>query len=179
MQVNFDQEKLERAVINAAVDELLGNDIGPRVSQEVENQVSAAVQKALSIRLDSTIEKTINDIMERALDEEIHPVNTWGEREGKPTTIRGALHDRAKAFWAEKVDKEGKKSAYGGQPRYEHVIGIIAAKEFESAVKAEIVNIAGAVKDSVRKGMREKVDEHLDALFKVKSIGDQRVKGKT
>lgn len=171
MEVQFDQEKLEKAIVAQAVNELLGDngDLFDRASHEISSRVDAALAKGL----DGVIEKTINEIMEKALDTEIAPVNVWGEREGNATTIRAALHERARNFWSEKVDKEGKASSYGGQPRYEHVLSIITAKEFDSAIKQNITDIAGAMKDAIRKDFYEQVDGKLNEFFKVKSLFEQ------
>lgn len=172
MEVKLDQKQLEEAIIAKAVDQIFAGDEAfyDRISHEVDRKVSDAIAKGLN----GQIEKTINSIMERALDTEIQPVNTWGEREGKPTTVRGALHERAKNFWSENVDAKGEKSTYGGRPRYEHIIGLMTAKEFDNAIKQNIINIAGAVKDAVRDGLYKTVDEKLNELFKIKSLGDQK-----
>ena len=171
MEFKFDQEKLEKQIVEQAVDRIYGDD--DSIYESVRRQVDAKVNDALSKGLDKAIEEAINQIMERALNTEIHPVNIWGEREGKPTTIRAALHERAKNFWNEKVDNKGKKSTCGGRPRYEHVLGDITAKEFDTQIKQNIVNIAGAIKDSVRSDFYKQVDEKLNEFFKVNSKDDQ------
>lgn len=174
MEFKLDQERLEKAIIDQAVDRIYGDEesIYQRIRNEVDHRIDVAITKGLSAQ----IETTLNAIMERALDTEIQPVNMWGEREGKPTTVRAALHDRAKAFWQEKVDREGKASNYGGVPRYEHVLGVITAKEFDAQIKQNIVNIAGAIKDAVRADFYKQVDVKLNEFFKVTSADDQKRK---
>lgn len=171
MNVDINKEQIEKAIVNQVVDELMDNsDFFSLVKDEVARRAETALAKGI----DDQIEIAINNVMEKALDSEIQPVNTWGEREGEPTTIRGALHDRAKNFWTEKVDRNGKASGgYNCTPRYEHVLGVITAKEFESQIKQNITDIAGAIKDAIRDDLREQVDKHLDGLFKVKSAFDQ------
>lgn len=172
MEVKLDQEKLEAAIIRQAVDQIYGDDdrIYERVRQEVEQRVS----KAIEIGLAGEIEKAINSIMEKALDTEVTPTNIWGEREGKPTTIRAALHERAKDFWQEKVNDKGEKSTYGGKPRYEYVLSLVAANEFGTQIKQNAASIAGAIKDSVREGFYKQVDEKLNEFFKISSLDDQK-----
>lgn len=174
MEFKFDQEKLEQQIIEQAVDRIYGDE--ENIYHRIRDRVDARLNDALAKGLNSAIENAINEVMERALDDEIQPVNIWGEREGQPTTIRGALHERAKNFWHEKVDGKGEKSTYGGRPRYEHVLGIITAKEFDTQIKQNIINIAGAIKDAVRADFYKQVDEKLNEFFKVTSKDDQAAK---
>ena len=170
MDLKIDQERIEQAIIVRAVDEILGGDerIDSRVYSEVEHQVKTALEKTLNAKVD----QALNDALHTALEAEIQPVNIFGEREGKPTTIRAALHERAKNFWNEKVDSKGEKSNYGGRPRWEHILSIMTAKEFESAIKQDVINVAAAIKDSVRHTFYAEVDAKLNDFFKVKSLED-------
>jgi len=174
MKIEMNQSELESAIVNKAVDEILGgcDDIHALITNVTKSRIDAAIGK----RLNTAIEETLNAIIERSLDSEINPINTWGEREGKPTTVRAALHERAEFFWSENVDSNGKKASYGGSPRYQHVLSIITAAEFDSAVKQNIVNIAGAVKDAVRKDFYSAVDSNLNKFFKINSASDQQRK---
>lgn len=174
MKVELNQKELEAAIIKQAVGELLGND--DQIYIRVHDEVTKRVNAALSKRLDASIERAINETMEKALDSDIQPVNVWGEKTGKPTSIRAALHERARGFWQEKVDNKGEKSSYGGRPRYEHVLSMITAKEFDSAIKQNIVNIASAIKDAVRADFYAQVDAKLNEFFKVNSLFDQNNK---
>lgn len=174
MEFKFDQQKLEDQIVSHAVDEIYRGD--DAIYNRIEKEVSARLDAAITKGLNGQIEKAINSIMAKALDAEVQPVNIWGERQGKPTTIRDALHERARAFWQEKVDKDGKVTSYGGVPRYEHVLSIITAKEFDAQIKQNIVNIAGAIKDAVRTDFYKQVDEKLNEFFKVSSAEDQKRK---
>lgn len=169
MKVELNEVEVRQAIIEQAVDQILGNNI----YEQIEREASKRINEAIAKRLDGIIEDTLNTITREALDTEIHPINIWGEREGNPTTVRAALHNRAKSFWQEKVNKNGEKTSYGGVPRYEHVLGIITAKEFESVIKQNITDIAGAVKDAIRSDFYSGVDNQLNKLFKVKSAGDK------
>jgi len=174
MKLELNQSEIKEAIVNKAVDEVLGGsgELRDLILREARERIDAEISK----RLNTAVEQTLNTILEQSLDSEIHPVNTWGEREGEPTTIRASLHDRAKSFWSEKVDKAGKKSSYHGVPRYEHVLSVITAQEFDLAVKQNIVNIAGAIKDAVRQDFYSAVDVKLNEFFKVTSAADQKRK---
>jgi hypothetical protein len=172
MDFKLDQARIEQAIIDQAVDRIYGDEdaIYERVRCETENRVN----KIITERLNAVIDQTINSVMEKALDTEVQPVNLWGEREGKPTSIRAALHERAKDFWHEKVNDKGEKSTYGGKARYEHVLTAITAKEFDAQIKQNIVAIAGALKDAVRADFYTAVDAKLNEFFKITSLEDQK-----
>lgn len=177
MDIKLDQKKLEAAIVQQAVDDILSGDHA--VHEMVRSEINKRITAELNKNLNKGIEKTLNGILEAALDSEVNPVNIWGEREGEPTTIRAALHKRAQGWWQEKVNSKGEKETYGGKPRHEYVLSMIAAKEFDSAIKQNMVNMAGALKDAVRKDFYNQVDEHLNKFFKVKSLVEKdRVKGK-
>lgn len=171
MDLKIDQERIEQAIIVRAVYEILGGDeqIDSRVYSEVERQVKTALEKTLNAKVD----QALNDALHTALEAEIQPVNIFGEREGKPTTIRATLHERAKNFWNETVNSKGEKATSSDKPRWEYVLSIITAKEFESAIKQDVINVAAAIKDSVRKTFYAEVDAKLNDYFKVKSLEDQ------
>ena len=175
MDMKIDQARIEQAIIDRAVDEILGGD--GQLDSSIYREVQKRVNEALSKTLNAKVERALDTAMTAALDDEVKPVNIWGESVGTPTTLRAALHERAKNFWNEKVDKEGKQtSSYGGKPRWEHIISIMTVKEFENAIKQDIVNIAAAIKDSMRSSFYAEVDAKLNEFFKVRSAEDQKRK---
>lgn len=140
--------------------------------------VREKVEKALAQSVLASVDKFLADEMEKILSQTICPVDVWGDRTGAPTTLRATLHERAKAYWAENVDGEGKlvtnSWSSSGKPRAEWLMCKVAGKEFEGVVKQNIVNIIGALKDAVRDDMKANVDKYLNELIKVKSQGDQK-----
>lgn len=174
MQFELNKEEINAAIIDKAVGQLLGDS--DFLYERIDAEVGKLIRDAIAKRLNDAVENTLNTIMTQALDTEVSPVNIWGEREGKPTTLRAALHDRAAKFWSEKVNKKGEISNYGGKPRYEYVLSEIVGSEFNAAIKQNIVNIAGAVKDAVRNDFYDAVDKNLNDLFKIKSIDDGKRK---
>lgn len=171
MDIQFDKEKLEKAVVEHAANEILSeHEIYEGVQRRVRELVDARVAK----ELDATVQKAMDEAMRSALEETITPVNTWGEKVGEPTTLKAAIHDRAVKFWQEKVDKEGKRTdSYSGRPRHEFMMQQMMAAEFSSAIKQDIVNVCAALKDAVRDDYHKIINENLNQLFKVKSLGDQ------
>lgn len=170
LDLQIDQARIEEVIVERAVKEILGDStmLDSRIYNEVERLVNDAVSKTINDR----VEAALSSAMSAALDDEIQPLTLWGESAGQPTTLRAALHARAKDFWNEKVDKEGKQSTYGGKPRWEHVVSVMTAREFDNAIKQNIVNIAGAIKDAVRATFYEQVDKKLDEFFKIRSLDD-------
>lgn len=175
MELKFDQEEIREAVINKCVDEILGyneDSVSQMVTEELRHRVNGKVSKTL----DEKIEALLQDAMTQCLNEEITPVNTWGEKVGEPTTLKAAIHERARDFWTEKVNGEGKSTNYGGKPRWEHLMGTELREAFSKAISQNITNIAGALKDAVRKDFYGEIDKGLNDLFKVNSKVDQERK---
>jgi hypothetical protein len=116
----------------------------------------------------SKVDEILMREMERIMSTEITPVNIFGDREGKPTTIRATLAERAKVFWEEKVNGEGRRESYGGSPRYEWLFNRVIKDEFEKVVKQNIVNMVGAFKDALKADAATVTAKHIDDLIKVK-----------
>lgn len=135
-----------------------------RAEKLFEDRVSAAIPKNLNQKIDDLLTAE----MAKIIGEEIVPVNMWGERQGQPTTIRDQIAERARTFWEERVDKDGKLSSYGGQPRHEQLLRKIVNEEFTAAIKQNVVNVVGAMKVAAKAHAEKITEEALDSLIKVK-----------
>ena len=177
MKIDLNKEDLEKAVVERAVDELLADE--ETLRERIRIKVEKLVTERVSAALDKTVESALSDALKSALSSEISPVNAWGEPTGESKTLREVLYLRSVDFWNEKVGADGKKSsAYGAKPRHEHMLQEVMAKEFSKAIKQNMVDIAGALKDSIRESFYKKIDIELDGLFKVRSKVEQDRKNK-
>lgn len=172
MNIDLNQEEIQESVINKCVREIMGNDYDT-LEMQISTQVQSLVNEAVAKNIEDAVEKHLTDAFSKALDESISPVNTWGEPTGETATLKVMIHNRAREFWNEKVDGAGKRSQYGGQPRHEKMLGDVMREEFTTAISQNIVNIAGALKDSVRKGFYAQIDKGLSDIFKVHSQEEQ------
>lgn len=163
--LGFSEERLlDMAAEKIAEEYFRGDMLTARVERLIEEKVSAAIPKGLNAKIDALLSAE----MEKIIGEEIVPVNMWGEREGKPTTIRAQIAERARIFWEERVDKDGKLSSYGGKPRHEHLLRTIVNEEFAAAIRQNVVNVVGAMKVAAKAHAEKITEEALDNLIKVK-----------
>lgn len=84
-----------------------------------------------------------------------------------------AATELAKAVRA--VDETGKVVTNGydkSVTRAEWVMSKIVADDFNSQMKQHVVNVAGGLKDNLRRSLHETVNELLSEVFKVKSLDD-------
>lgn len=166
------EEVLERAAEimadRAAREEYIGDSVAKLIKDRVDKAVSAAIP--------AKIDAVLSVELERYLSTTYTPVDMWGEATGKPTTLRGSLHEQAQRFWEQKVDKSGKPSSYGGEPRYAWMFKEIVAEDFQKAVAQNVTNIVGALKDALRDNARAAIDKHIDTIIRVVSNGDAAAK---
>jgi hypothetical protein len=113
------------------------------------------------------IDAAISDELQKLLGQEIVPVDIWGEREGKPTTIRAQLSERARKFWDVPVDNDGRESTYGGTPRHKRLMEQILKDEFAKAVKENAEVIVSEFKAALKVDASKLVSEHIDKLINV------------
>src|SRR3990167_6826640 len=95
------------------------------LTKTAELIIREKIEKIFASGLKERIDGFLDMEMKKIVGEEIAPVNIWGEREGKPTTIRAELANRAKEFWNVRVNEDGKESSYGGTERSKVLMGNI------------------------------------------------------
>lgn len=169
LELGITAEILREQIVDLAAtkvaDEVLGEgELHDRVERIVQSRIEAAVSKGLHERIEATLAAE----MESILATTITPTDIWGDRTGPPTTIRDALAARAKDFWDVRVDKDGKPSSYGGAPRHEHLMRRLLDEEFTKAVRENASVIVSAFKAAVKADGARILNEHIDALIKVK-----------
>lgn len=171
-QIEFDQAQL----LDLAAQKLAD---GYRDEGELYDRADSIIRK----RIDDLFKEKINDLVDAALtskleevmNQTIQPVDIFGDKTGEPTTIKGALVDKAKDFWNTKVDSNGKpidKERYysrnSTKTRAEWLLGRIVSEEFASQVKANATQITGAFKEAMAKDAHDMIDKHINALIKTK-----------
>ena len=149
----------ERVICEADLHDAAHSIVAERVGEEVE--------KGLAAR----IETTLRAEMERILDREIVPTNLWGEAEGEPTTIRNQLAARARSFWSEHVDKDGKKTTYSGKPRHQWVMDNTVREEFSKAVKENLELIVEAFRAAATEDAQKWITENLNKVLSAAGKG--------
>lgn len=176
MDLKIDADEIRTAVIARCVDEIMGNwdeSITSMVSKSLREKIDSKVTNLMNDKIDTML----TDAVKSTLDESITPVNTWGEKVGETTTLKAVIHERARDFWNTKVNKDGAPSQYSSsKPRWEHLLGEELRGAFSDAIKKDMVNIAGSLKDAVRSDFYGAIDKGLNDIFKIKSIGDQSQK---
>lgn len=170
MQIN--QEKIEQAIVEQVVDNITNEDnFVHRVQKAVDTRINALFAE----RADAVINAAIDDAIRNGFDREYCRVTSWGEKDGAPTTIRKQLEKVIGDYWNTRVDKNGKPitNSYDSSiTRAEWIMSKIVADDFNSQMKQHVVNIAGGLKDNLRRSLHETVNELLSGVFRVKSVDD-------
>lgn len=138
------------------------------LSEIAERQIRERVKELFESGVKQRIEEFLDGEMRKIVGEEIMPVNIWGEREGKPTTIRAELAKRAKEFWNVRVDGEGRESHYGGTERSKLLMQQILKDTFAKAVKDNAEVIIAEFKAALKVDATKLVTDHIDKLITVK-----------
>jgi hypothetical protein len=153
-----------------------------RIAQEEINphdMLAKAVEKHINNVFAECAEKQIADAVNAAIqagfDHEYCRVNSFGQRSGQPTTIRKELEKMIAGYWDAKVDKHGKPSdGYGEKTtRAEWIMMQLVASDFKGEMKQHVVDVAGGLKDGLRKTLHETINELLSGVFHVRSKDDQ------
>jgi len=139
---------------------------------EIEGQATRMIRErietAFAQKLTARIDDFLTTEMQRLLGEELNPVDIFGERTGKPTTIRATLAERARVFWDVRVDCKGKAESYGGRPRHEVLFTQIVNDEFVKAIQSTTNEIVGAFKAALKADAAKITAAHIDKLINLK-----------
>ena len=174
MQIN--QERIEAAIVEEAVQHLVSED---EFANRIKRAVDARIDALFKEKADAQIEAAINDAIRNGFDREYCRVTSWGEKDGAPTTIRKELDKVIGDYWNAKVGNDGKTAtnSYGATiTRAEWVMSKIVADDFNAQMRQHVVNIAGGLKDNLRRSLHETVNGLLSGVFKVKSVDDETLK---
>lgn len=173
--MELNQERIEAAIVAEVADRIIGEDeLFNRVRKAVDNRIDQLFKDQADAQIRAAIDAAILNGFER----EYTRVNSWGEREGQPTTIRKELEKVIGNYWNEKVDTNGKKSSYHSErdlTRAEWLMAKMVADDFNGHMKQHVVNVGGALKDQLRVSLHGTVNELLSGVFRVNSLGDQEI----
>lgn len=173
--MELNQERIEAAIIAEVADRIIGEDeLFDRVRKAVDDRISKLFKDHADAQIRAAIDAAIKDGFER----EYVRINSWGEREGKPTTIRKELEKVIGDYWNQKVDIHGKPSSLHSDrhaTRAEWLMSKMVADDFNGHMKQHVVNLGGALKDQLRESLHGTVNELLTKVFHVNSSGDREI----
>jgi hypothetical protein len=181
MNLNMDPEKLEKLIVQEAVDQILAapdqdEDRYGRMLSDIRKGVNDRIDKIFADRADALIQDALDEAIKGGFEREYNKVNQWGQREDAGvTSISKELERLVTSYWSEAVDRNGKptSSDYNRITRAEYLMTQICAEDFSKAMKESAVQITGALKDGMRNQLATHTDQLLNNLFKVKSLQDQ------
>ena len=163
------QEELLKLAVEKLADMMADQE---DMYDKTQEEISRRLDKLFAKRIDAALNDFLKEELDRLVSATVTPTDIWGEKIGEPTTIRDALIAKAKDYWATKVDSNGDpaKNNYGrSQPRSEWLMSKLLQTEFDAVVKQNIVNVLGALKESMREDIAKKTSAVLDELIRVKT----------
>lgn len=182
MKMELNQERIEAAIVSEVSDRIIGEEeLFNRVRIAVDNRISQLFKD----QADAQIRAAIDVAITNGFDREYVRINSWGESEGKKTTIRKELEKVIGDYWNAKVGSDGKPSSYASDrdaTRAEWLMAKMVAADFNGEMKQHVVNVGGALKDQLRAALHGTVNELVSGVFRVNSQGDQdieKAKGRT
>lgn len=175
--MEFNKEKIERTIINDAVGSLVNDD---EFRDKINAKLNSRIDAIFLEKADEQISNAVNDAIKNGFEREYCKVDSFGCKNGEPTTIRKELESHIGNYWNAKVDRNGKTAETGYMndkiTRAEWVMNKIVADDFNENMKQHVTNIGGRVKDNLRNSLHETVNELLSGVFKVNSIDDRELK---
>lgn len=168
---DLDPDAFREAVLRAAVDRVLGVTIttkqDPETGETWEGRNEAAfkalrqsVQEAIEQRVQQVVEQRVPVVVDEVLAQEFTPMNRWGERAPKATTIRAMIGEYAERWLTESVNRRDGGTGYsdGGKvPRLHYLIIV----EVESAFKAHLSKVATDAAHEVKAQLAGKVSTEI------------------
>lgn len=172
--MELDQTRIEAAIVREVADNLMHKD---ELRERVKNAATKRIDEMFKAVADDQIAAAVNAAIKSGFDHEYSRVNTFGQREGEPTTIRKELERLIAGYWNETVDRQGKPtSGYGSSiTRAEWTMMQIVADSFKDDMKQHVINLGGTLKDGLRAELHKTVNSLLSEVFHVKSLDDGKL----
>ena len=126
MDLNIDPKDVLELAAQKVADTVFEqyDDLHDYVNNRIEELVSSTVTTEMRESMVVTIDQKLAEETGKLLQQEVVPVDIWGEAKGEPTTIREQLHKRALEYWDERVEPDRnnpgrfRPTSYGGKPRH-------------------------------------------------------------
>lgn len=95
------------------LDKIAGHIID-EIRDNVLEDIRKTTRENTQQRISATVSEVISEAARSTLDGTFQPVNCFGEKTDKPTTLRDIFVQRTREWWTQKVDRAGKPtSSYG------------------------------------------------------------------
>lgn len=179
MDLKIDPKDVLELAAQKAADTVLAewpDDLYEYAKAKIEDRISSVITDELRASMVETIDQKLAEETEKALQQEIVPVDIWGEAKGDPTTLRQQIHKRALEYWEESVEKDRnnpgryRKSSYGGTPRHRLVYQDVAQAAFEAAIQANVTEMVKAFRDALRKDAAKVVNARIEKIINNKVL---------
>lgn len=160
---NITREEVLELAANKLADQYDGESLYAYAKQRIDQLIKETVETQIKER----VESFLLEEMTRIVNAEIYPLDMFGERAGKPTSLKQVLAEQVKEFWNVKVNKDGKSEYYGGRPRYQVVGEQMMQSAFNEALKDSASIVTAEFKKALVAGLQTQVAESVNKLIKV------------
>jgi len=154
------------------IDRIVDNAVTVLVEEYRNDSARDVRDEVRRISLEGIREKVtaiINDEATKALEGRFQPLTSWGEENGKPTSIRQMFVDAAREWWAVKVDSKGNPDVhnYGSKaiPRAEYVAKKVMTDVVSETFKLDIQRIINALRDEFKAAVSKAMTDIVTAHF--------------
>lgn len=129
----------------------------------VSRVVNERIGEVISTKVNKEIDRQLEILLPKILNDKITPVNIWGEKAGEPTTIKDVLQQRALTYWDAKVDDKGKPcSSYYGKTRAQFMVTEALKEELSKALNENIKSVIAAMKESLKADAIKQADKLIN-----------------
>jgi len=173
--MELNKTRIEDGIIRQVSEDVMSaEELRDRVKRAVDTRIDNLFKSTVDAQIKAAIEAAIT----KGLDHEYTRVNSFGQRDGEPTTIRAELEKQIAGYWNTKVDKLGKPdTGYGDKmTRAEWIMTQLVAADFQGEMKQHIVNLGGSLKDKLRGELHGTVNRLLTEVFHVRTADDDAAK---
>ena len=148
-------------IVTRAAELLLEPDGGESVRTamlaEVKRALAADMREVAEGQIDSLIEVTLADMV----DAPFQPVDEWGDKKGKATSLRELVKTKSLEYLTEKVGSDGRPGYNANMSRAAYLAKKAAEDAMTYEVKKEIADAVNTAKSQ----MRKLVADHITAVL--------------
>lgn len=155
------------------IDKVVQEGIAEKVSSAIsEDAVKKIIDRAEKM-LEDRVQKHVDESFKNLMAEPVTLTDSWGNKIGQFGDTASLIKDRFDKWAVEKVDKDGKVNAYGGDNRYtrlQWLVDLQVQKHGETFTKQAIDQVTKVIKEQLSNDLKVALGDRLITVMELDKL---------
>lgn len=168
--VELDWVDEEGSIDDVVKNEIIEN-ITTRFSKKLNDEIIKTAEKKVSEKINASIDKEINTILDKLLNNKFDLVDEYGDVIKAKTSAIQIIKQKLDGFLTEKVDKEGKTNSYNTcMTRLDYIINKNITYTMEQKVNKAAEQVRIALEKHIDTTLKQQIGENVAKIIGIDKI---------